>query len=295
MNVLSLFDGISVARLALKRAGINVTNYYASEVDNYAIKVAQLNFPDVVQLGDVANIKASDLEPIDLLIGGSPCQNLSSMGKGKGLEGEKSKLFFEYLRLLKELKPRYFILENVASMNKNERQVITNLVGVEPIMINSSLVSAQCRKRLYWTNIPGISQPKNKGIKFQDVLNSGFTDREKSHALLCNQLPETEVGLRRYLYMSTGQLVFREKYFVELDKETKLDRFVNMQKLKLIKGTDTEYKNGVFRKATVNESEALQTLPKNYTSGISKSQRYKCLGNSFTCDVIVHLLNSIPR
>lgn len=294
MVIFSAFDGISVACLALLRAGINV-EYYAAEVDPYAIKVSQLNFPDIIQLGDIRNIRGADLPAIDLLIGGSPCQNLSSLGTGKGLEGQQSKLFFEYLRLLNELKPKYFILENVASMSKKERQVITDLMGVEPIMLNSNSLSPQTRKRLYWTNIPGVVQPKNLNLKFQDILSSGFADRERSHALLCNQLPETETGLKRYLSMSTGQLVFREKYFAELSKENKLDRYLNTQKLKLNKVPDKEYKNGVFRHINIQEAERLQTLPEDYTAGISKSQRFKCLGNSFTCDVIAYILSFIPK
>ena len=197
MQILSLFDGIGVAALALKRAGIKVTKYYASEIDKNAIKVALANHPNIIQLGDVSSINGIDLEPIDLLIGGSPCTNLSSMGKMEGLQGAQSKLFFEYVRLLKETKPKFFLLENVASMRKEERDKISALLNVEPILINSSLLSSQCRKRLYWTNIPGVNLPKDKGIKFEDIITSGYVDREKSHALLTNQLPETQVGLNR--------------------------------------------------------------------------------------------------
>lgn len=296
MNVLSLFDGISVAYLALKRAGIKVHKYYASEIDLNASRVALANHPDIIQLGDVTTVSGSDLEPIDLLIGGSPCTNLSSMGKMEGLQGSQSKLFFEYVRLLNEVKPKYFLLENVASMRKEERDKISALLGVQPIFINSSLLSAQCRKRLYWTNIPNVDLPKDKGIQFQDIVINGFVDREKSHALLTNQLPETSVGLTRYLHKCTGQLIFKEKFFVELDKETKVERFKNMQMLRLLdKQKDKEFKNGVFRKINIHEAEALQTLPKNYTSGIALSNRFKALGNSFTCDVIAHILSKLPQ
>ena len=296
MNILSLFDGIAVAKQALKRAGINPTKYYASEVDTSAIKVAMLNHSDIIQLGDVTKIKGKELSDIDLLIGGSPCTNLSSMGKMEGLAGEQSKLFFEYLRLLNEVKPKYFLLENVASMRMEERNKISAFMGVEPIMINSSLVSAQCRKRLYWTNIPGICQPKDKKIRLQDIITNGFADREKSHALLTNPLPATEVGLNRYLFKCTGQIVFKEKYFAELDKQTKAERFTNMQKLRLLdKQKNKAYKNGVFRRIMVNEAEALQTLPKDYTAGIADSNRYKVLGNSFTCDVIAHILQKLHQ
>jgi site-specific DNA-cytosine methylase len=174
MNVLSLFDGIAVGYVALKRAGIPVTKYYASEVDSQAIKIAMLNHPDIIQLGDVTQVNSWGLDKIELLIGGSPCTNLSSMGKQEGLQGQHSKLFYEYVRLLQELKPKYFLLENVASMRMEERNIISNLLGVEPIFINSSLVSAQCRKRLYWTNIPNVAPPQDKGIMLQDILSSGW-------------------------------------------------------------------------------------------------------------------------
>jgi site-specific DNA-cytosine methylase len=295
MNVLSLFDGIGVAYLALKRAGIKVDNYFASEIDLNASRVALSNHPDIIQLGDVKAVKGSALSRIDLLIGGSPCTNLSSMGKQEGLSGEQSKLFYEYVRLLKELKPKYFLLENVASMRTEERDKISALVGVEPILINSSLVSAQCRKRLYWTNIPGVGLPSDKKIMFQDIVSGGFVDREKSHALLTNQLPQTEVGLNRYLFKCTGQIVFKEKYFAELDKGTKAERFCNMQKLRLLnKEKNKSFKNGVFRNITIHEAEALQTLPKDYTAGIALSNRFRALGNSFTCDVIAYILSKLP-
>ena len=164
MNVLSLFDGISCGQIALERAGIKVDNYYASEIKDIAIKVTQLHYPNTIQLGDVRNIKAEDLPKIDLLIGGSPCQDFSNANRNKdGLEGEKSGLFYQYLRLLHELKPRYFLLENVA-MKKEERKRISDMLGVEPILINSNLVSAQNRKRLYWTNIPNVEGHSGRRI-----------------------------------------------------------------------------------------------------------------------------------
>lgn len=253
--------------------------------------MALANHPEIIQLGNVNTVTGSALEPIDLLIGGSPCTNLSSMGKQEGLQGEQSKPFYEYVRLLNEVRPRFFVLENVASMRNEERDKISALLGVQPILINSSLVSGQCRKRLYWTNIPGVGIPEDKKICFQDIITNGFVDREKSHAVLTNQLPQTEVGLNRYLYKCTGQIVFKEKYFAELDKETKAERFRNQQKLRLLdKQKDKLYKNAVFRNINIHEAEALQTLPKDYTAGIALSNRFKALGNSFTCDVIVAIL-----
>lgn len=163
MNVLSIFDGMSCGRIALERAGIKVDNYYASEIDKYAIQIAKKNYPDIIHIGDVTKVKANDLPKIDLLIGGSPCQGFSFAGKQLNFEDERSKLFFEFVRLLEECKPKYFLLENV-KMKKEYQDIISSYLGVEPIKINSSLVSAQNRERLYWTNIPNIRQPEDKGI-----------------------------------------------------------------------------------------------------------------------------------
>ena len=295
-NVLSLFDGIGAGLLALKRAGFKVNNYYASEVDPSAMTVALFNHPEIQHIGDVEKVSGYDFPNIDLLIGGSPCTNLSSMGNRKGLEGDESRLFYEYLRILKECKPKYFLLENVASMAQSERDIITALLEVQPIFINSALVSAQTRKRLYWTNIPNVQPPIDKNISFTDILEGGFTNQNKSHALLTNKLPLTESGLARFCFKSTGQLIFKEKYFAELDKQTKVDRFSNMSKLGLTKPCfDTRYRNGVFRNITITEAEALQTLPRDYTAGISMCNRFKAVGNSFTTDIIAHILKQIPN
>jgi len=172
MNVLSLFDGLSCGQIALERVGIKVDNYFASEIDKSAIKVTQHNYPNTIQLGDVTKINSKDLPKIDLLIGGSPCQGFSFAGKQLNFDDPRSKLFFEFVRLLNETQPTYFMLENVV-MKKEYEQKITNHLGVHPILINSSLVSAQNRKRLYWTNIPNICQPEDKGITWGDVRERG--------------------------------------------------------------------------------------------------------------------------
>jgi len=172
LNVLSLFDGMSCGRIALERVGIKVNKYYASEIDKHAIKVTQHNYPDTIQIGDVTKVKVSDLPKIDLLIGGSPCQGFSFAGKQLNFDDPRSKLFFEFVRLLKETKAKYFLLENVL-MKKEYEQIITDHLGVEPIFINSALVSAQNRKRLYWTNIPNVTEPKDKGITWGDVRERG--------------------------------------------------------------------------------------------------------------------------
>jgi DNA-cytosine methyltransferase len=171
-NVLSLFDGISCGQLALKKLGVSVDKYYASEIDKYAIKVTQDNFPNTIQLGDVTKISASSFnEPIDLLIGGSPCQGFSRAGFKLEFKDERSKLIFEYIRLVKELKPKYFLLENVY-MKQDCIDFISQELGVEPVRINSSIFSAQKRDRLYWTNTPLKQIPEDKGVKLKDILDT---------------------------------------------------------------------------------------------------------------------------
>jgi len=175
MNVLSLFDGMSCGRIALDRLGIPVDKYYASEIDKFAIQVSEANYPDIIRLGDVCDVKAEDLEPINLLIAGSPCQGFSFAGKQLAFDDPRSALFFEFVRLLKECKPKYFLLENVR-MKKEFLDIISEQVGCEPIFINSALVSAQNRQRFYWTNIPGIEQPEQRGLVLRDVLEPAPED-----------------------------------------------------------------------------------------------------------------------
>lgn len=170
LNVLSLFDGMSCGQIALERVGIKVNNYFASEIDKYAIQVAKHNYPNMQHIGDVTQVKASELPKIDLLIGGSPCQGFSFAGKQLNFNDPRSKLFFEFVRLLKECNPKYFLLENV-KMKKEYQDVITEHLGVEPIEINSNLLSAQNRKRIYWTNIPGVTIPNDKGILLKDIVH----------------------------------------------------------------------------------------------------------------------------
>ena len=180
MNVLSLFDGMSCGRIALDRLGIKVDNYYASEIDKYAMKVSEANYPDIIQVGDITELDLSTLPKIDLIMGGSPCQGFSFAGKQLAFDDPRSALFFEFVRCVKELQPKYFLLENVR-MKKEYLDVISEYMGVEPIMINSALVSAQNRVRYYWTNIPGIEQPEQRGIVLRDILETkeveGLSDK----------------------------------------------------------------------------------------------------------------------
>jgi DNA-cytosine methyltransferase len=205
MNVLSLFDGMSCARLALDRAGLPVTSYFASEIDKYAITVAKANYPDTVHLGDVTKITAGDLPAVDLLIGGSPCQGFSFAGGQLAFDDPRSKLFFEFVRVLKECKPKYFLLENV-NMKQEFQDVINEQLGCKPVDINSNLVSAQNRRRLYWTNIPVRSMPENKRIYLKDILEDGFTDRDKAHCVDANYFKGG--NLKSYFEKHRRQLVF---------------------------------------------------------------------------------------
>jgi DNA (cytosine-5)-methyltransferase 3A len=190
MKVLSLFDGMSCGMIALDRLGIKVDKYYASEIDKYAIQVSQNNYPEIIQIGDVCDIKAEDYQDIDLILAGSPCQGFSFAGKQLAFDDPRSSLFFEFVRLLKEIKPKYFLLENV-NMKKEFLDVISEQVsacypelpfGIERIKINSALVSAQNRVRWYWTNIPGIDQPEQRGIVLRDILETNsFENSAETH------------------------------------------------------------------------------------------------------------------
>jgi DNA (cytosine-5)-methyltransferase 3A len=211
MNVLSLFDGMSCGQLALQKAGIPVTNYFASEVDKYAIQVAKANYPNTIHIGDVCDVmwpETFEGMKIDLLIGGSPCQGFSFAGKQLNFDDPRSKLFWEFVRLLKECKPKYFLLENVR-MKQESQDIISEYLGVQPVAINSSLLSAQNRYRLYWTNIP-FDTPQDLGIKLQDVLEDDFiTDREKSHCIDANYFKGGGMSnLRVYFDKSRRQIVF---------------------------------------------------------------------------------------
>jgi len=204
MKVLSLFDGMSCGMIALDRLGIKVDTYYASEVDKYAIQVSQKNYPEIIQIGDVCNIKAEDYQDIDLILAGSPCQGFSFAGKQLAFDDPRSSLFFEFVRLLKEIKPKYFLLENV-NMKKEFLDVISEQVsacypelpfGIERIKINSALVSAQNRVRWYWTNIPGVDQPEQKGIVLRDILEYRLEDNT-------NAIPDKSQTIKSQYYKSS--------------------------------------------------------------------------------------------
>jgi DNA-cytosine methyltransferase len=229
MNVLSLFDGMACGRIALERCGHKVTNYYAAEIDKFAMKVAKANYPDICHLGDVCDVMWPEMFEgikIDLLIGGSPCQGFSFAGSQLNFDDPRSKLFWEYVRLLKETKPRYFLLENVR-MKKQSQDVISEALGVQPIAINSSLVSAQNRHRLYWTNIPVDGLPDDKGIKLKDILEDGCVDRDKSHCPDANYFKGG--NLKSYFEKHRRQLVFSDDGLCQVGTAAELDHYKNDQ------------------------------------------------------------------
>ena len=420
MKVLSLFDGMSCGQLALNRLGIKVDKYYASEIDKYAIQVTQANFPETIQVGDVCNLKAEDYQDIDLILAGSPCQGFSFAGKQLAFDDPRSALFFEFIRLLKEIKPKYFLLENV-KMKKEFLEVITDQVSacypefqgkdlfggrIEPILINSALVSAQSRQRYYWTNIPNVEQPEDLGIVLRDILEDegqadlvGNGGREafkeniqKGTALLARdwkgwntygmtgvQTTPKQVGIasdinghdilkrvyspdgksptlntmgggnREPKVVSGGALRARSKdkdgknigwketkpkQMLELRKDEKANAVSTVSKDSIVvsektnqinpskKASDRQpyiqervfHKDGkshaltesfadrtnvgehnelTWRKLTPLECERLQTVPDNYTNHVSKTQRYKMLGNGWTINVISHILGNM--
>lgn len=283
MNVLSLFDGISSGMIALERAGIHVSTYYASEVDKYAIKVSQHNYPDIIQLGDVTKVDSEIFkgQNIDLLLGGSPCTGFSTSGKMLNFEDPQSKLFFEYVRLLKELSPKYFLLENVV-MKQEWQDIISEAVGVEPILINSKLVSGQDRKRLYWTNIPNVSAPEDKGITFQHLCGRMVGRRINP---LTGTRDDYNKDIKIAQYIET-----------RIDGKTNCLTTVQKDNIVLQQPVQRELANNVeFRYLTAEEYEGLQTVPIGYTSVVSDNQRKKMLGNGWTVDVISHILSFIKE
>lgn len=311
MNILSLFDGISCARVALERVGIHIENYYASEVDKYAIEIAQKNNPSTIQLGDVTGVKASELPNIDLLVGGSPCQDLSIAKKDrKGLAGQRSGLFYEYLRILKETKPKYFILENVASMPVEAKEQISELLGVEPIMINAGLVSAQNRRRLFWTNIPNVELPADKGIYLKHIIHEN-TDGAKTQSYIVLDKHGVKEKLKSNTIRVGGRgsgIHSKQNWDTirigHINKGGQGDRVYSIEGKSVClsaHGGGRGAKTGLYmineyvRKLTPIECERLQGLPDNYTEGISNAQRYKTLGNAFHVDVITHILKQIRK
>jgi DNA-cytosine methyltransferase len=356
MNVLSLFDGMSCGQIALNKLGIKYDNYFASEIDKYAMQVTQKNYPNTKQIGSVTEVKGEDLPKIDLLFGGSPCQSFSRAGNGSGFDG-KSKLFWEFVRVLKETKPKYFLLENV-KMKQEWKDIISKELGVEPIEICSSRFSAQQRKRLYWTNLNvSIADLPSSNKVIADVLELPIINERKNKILMSksnfkvkvrkNYINKKELGLflRSYKNKTIKEISnfcdapktmvehwFRLDNSFSIPEEKyweKLKQFLNITDNKYDKAIkEFEIKNNTFDMAkriyhidgkhptlttltgggqrktitdgkdkfylTPKHCEKLQTVPLNYTEGVSDRQRFRMLGNGWTVDVIAHIFKNIP-
>jgi len=340
MNILSLFDGISCGRLALERAGIKVDKYFASEVDKYAIQVAKKNFPDTIHIGSVTWVQYkfwrlfynqesakenwwSYPVDIDMIIWWSPCQDLSIAKKwGQWLQGEKSSLFFEYVRLLKEVKPKYFLLENVASMKKADKEEITRILteiypDVQCYLINSALVSAQNRKRLYWTNIQWVEQPEDKWIVLKDILEENVDDKynvSEQHTIAmresrnCKKLNIPDIEWKSSCITASYYKIPNDAPYIstirvwQFNSGGQWDRVYSPEWKSVslsANGWGRGAKTGLYevppviRKLTPIEAERLQTLPDNYSEGVSNTQRYKAIWNWWTVDVIAHIFSYI--
>ena len=281
LTVLSLFDGISCGMVALQRAGIEIDKYIAYEIEHNAIEISRKNYPDIIRGGDVTKEDFTKYRgKVDLLIGGSPCQNLCSCGDKKGLDGVESKLFFDYVRALYETDTKWFLLENNATMTKENQDIITEIMGVEPIYINSNLLTAQDRKRLYWTNIPGIEQPEDRGLTLKDIVQPVEEKREYE----C---------YKRMAAKREGTLAFKKAWANVRTLDQKSRALTTSQAISNSGATNIKYSDTEYYILTPIECERLQTLPDNYTEGVSNTQRYKAVGNGWTAEVIAHIFKAL--
>lgn len=281
LTVLSLFDGISCGMVALQRAGIEIDKYIAYEIEHNAIEISRKNYPDIIRGGDVTKEDFTKYKgKVDLLIGGSPCQNLCSCGDKKGLDSAESKLFFDYVRALYETEAKWFLLENNATMTKENQDIITEIMGVEPIYINSNLLTAQDRKRLYWTNIPGIEQPEDRGLTLKDIVQPVEEKREYE----C---------YKRMAAKREGTLAFKKVWANVRTLDQKSRALTTSQAISNSGATNVKYSDTEYYILTPIECERLQTLPDNYTEGVSNTQRYKAVGNGWTAEVIAHIFKAL--
>jgi len=300
INVLSLFDGISCGQVALNNAGVKVNNYFASEIDKHAIKVTQSNYPNTKQIGDVAKVKANDLPNIDLLMGGSPCQGFSFSGKQLNFEDPRSKLFFEFVRLIKEVKPKYWLLENVV-MKQEYQDVISQHLGVEPVKLNSALTSAQNRVRLYWANFE-ITEPTDQGIKLEDILEdtemigpSAIRGRRLNKApILGRRLDER--GKRQDYDKSVPITQCLEVRATNRDKSnclTTVAKDTVLTTMEVGRHPDAFNRKLPFRNYTKIERCRLMNLPDNYCDEISDNQTVKATGNGWEVGMVTHIFNQM--
>lgn len=304
INVLSLFDGISCGQIALHRAGIEINNYYAYEIEQHAIDITRYNYPNTIECGDVTTADFTQYKGIDLLIGGSPCTNFSQ-AKNHTAKNKKEtdinqwigwELFMQYVRALKEAKPKYFLYENNYRISKNIIDNISKELGVQPILINSGLVSAQSRKRLYWTNIPNVTQPIDKGILVKDIIIDDpsllkvFDDRIRNTLIKCKNYIKYDLG-------GKGHYSQQDRLYYLNGKAPTVPRCRTESKFNVWLGEET------YKKTCPIEIERLQTLPDNYTQfgidkngntyEVKKTNRFEAVGNGWTVDVIVHIFQGL--
>lgn len=300
INVLSLFDGISCGQVALNNAGVKVNNYFASEIDKHAIKVTQSNYPNTKQIGDVAKVKANDLPNIDLLMGGSPCQGFSFSGKQLNFEDPRSKLFFEFVRLIKEVKPKYWLLENVV-MKQEYQDVISQHLGVEPVKLNSALTSAQNRVRLYWANFE-ITEPTDQGIKLEDILEdtemigpSAIRGRRLNKATILGRRLD-ERGKRQDYDKSVPITQCLEVRATNRDKSnclTTVAKDTVLTTMEVGRHPDAFNRKLPFRNYPKIERCRLMNLPDNYCDEISDNQTVKATGNGWEVGMVTHIFNQM--
>jgi DNA-cytosine methyltransferase len=298
-NVLSLFDGISCLQVALNRAGIKYDNYYASEIDKNAIECTKYHYPNTIHLGDIRDIDFTKLPKIDLIAGGPPCQDFSIAGKRKGLDGRRGNLTFTFIDVIKKLKPKYWLMENVASMNKFTENEISKYIGCFPVKVNSNLVSAQNRNRLYWlSNSKYFMLPVDKNISFLDIWEGDKPDlylkKTENRLNVIDYLRKQKIN-KKFVWgvlshFEKGDNIWLRKLHIPKDNKfsTITKDFVHFRVV-------INLENEQIRQLTPLEYERLQTLPDNYTSMLSNNQRYSTVGNGWTIDIVVHLLHTILR
>ena len=323
VNVLSLFDGMSCGQIALERVGVDVGNYYASEVDKYAVQVTQKNYPDTIQLGDINNWREWDIDwkSIDLVYGGSPCQGFSFAGKQLAFDDPRSKLFFTFVDICDHIadhNPKIkFLLENV-KMKGEYLNEITRIMGVDPIFINSALVSAQNRQRYYWTNIGKPIQPEDKGVSLSEILDPTLPSCGVGARIVGRRLNDLgkredfnrDIPISQYLELRVDDktncmtTVYKDSVVPYFKTDKRLKIKFNKKKASCLTGGANSGGNhsdmdilviepDVCRRYSVVECERLQTVPDNYTEGVSNSQRYRMLGNGWTVDVIAHIFKGL--
>lgn len=311
LKVLSLFDGMSCGRIALDKLGIKVSKYFAAEIDKHAIAVSKANWGEnIIHIGDVTKVSFAEgilyfgegqcecVGDIDLVLAGSPCQGFSFAGKQLAFNDPRSKLYFEFERILKQIKEYNpsvkYLLENV-KMKQESKDFITDRLGVEPRLINSALVSAQNRERLYWTNIENVTIPEDKKIFLEDIIENSHTDKQKGFCLDSSYFKGG--NSEQYLSSDRQQFIFKSPMIYQLARGANKGGIRGRNgKVPCLSSSSWEYNNKLIckegiRKLTTVECERLQTVPEGYTNHVPITQQYKMLGNGWTVDIISHILS----